>query len=258
MTHDPVTDAVTLLFRSPGVAIIAAGLLLLWAAALIVRTRFAEHRPLMEALDRRVDAVLSVMHRRERLGVDAEAEMEAVAAAFRTDHPALGVLAGGWERFRRGLFVGPSGRPAAAMAAADVFDPLDGSARTLDWWSNIVVAVGLTLTFLGLIAALSEATGAMNAGAGAGGTAAIQPALIGLLTVATTKFWTSVGGVVGSIALRYAARRRRAAVNEAQRQVIEALDHWAPPVNLEALTMEQTRAIGRLADAVAALPGARA
>lgn len=247
MTHDPLTEAVTLLFRSPGTAIIAAGLLLLWSIALIVRTAFVEHRPLMDALYRRMDATLSVSQRRTAPLTAAE-EIDAVGAAFRTDHPALAVLSANWERFRRGLFVGPKGRPAATDAAADLFDPLDGSSRTLDWWSNIVVAIGLTLTFLGLIAALSEATRAMSSGAGA-----IQPALIGLLTVATTKFWTSVGGVLGSILLRYAARRRRSAVAEAQRLVVEALDHWAPPVNVESLAMDQLEAVTRLERAVTRL-----
>jgi hypothetical protein len=40
----------------------------------------------------------------------------------------------------------------------------------------------------------------------------MQGALINLLTIAATKFWTSIAGVLASIILRLAARRRRQAI----------------------------------------------
>lgn len=68
----------------------------------------------------------------------------------------------------------------------------------LDFWANIAVGVGLFFTFLGLVAALTEA----NNGISAGGMSAMQTSLAKLLSVASAKFVTSIMGVGLSMILK--------------------------------------------------------
>jgi len=59
------------------------------------------------------------------------------------------------------------------------------------------VGIGLVITFLGLVAALTEASMAFSADTTDG--AAIEAAIGSLLTVAGSKFFASIGGLIGSI-----------------------------------------------------------
>lgn len=73
--------------------------------------------------------------------------------------------------------------------------------RRLRWLGacpNYFVGVGLLLTFVGLVAALSFATEAIQ---GSGDIAVMQEGLRDLLSAAGAKFWTSVAGVLSSIVL---------------------------------------------------------
>ena len=78
--------------------------------------------------------------------------------------------------------------------------------------SNVFVAAGLILTFLGLVVALRTAAENM------GDAAKAQGALTILLTVASAKFLTSIGGIGASLVLRFAehglAKRVNAATDE--------------------------------------------
>lgn len=244
MDQDPLTSALIALFRYPATALGIGGLLLAWAAFLIVRSRFVEHRVLVDAVER----LFQILARPP--GADkaaTEARIAEIDGLFNTGRLALAPLSLGWNRFRRDLMIGDDGRLASTERAADAFDAVEGSSRSLEWWANIVLALGLTFTFLGLIAALAEATAVMS-----GDASGTQSALVGLLTVASTKFWTSVAGVAGSIALRWAAHRRRLEVDGVQAQLVEALDRWAPYINPAQLTVDLVERLDRLAAAIQA------
>jgi hypothetical protein len=91
-----------------------------------------------------------------------------------------------------------------------------------------MVAVGLTVTFLGIVAALTEATSAM----GNADSNAMEAALMGLLSIAATKFWTSIAGVLASSVLRVVARFRRKRISFMEAGLFEALDagvRFMPP-----------------------------
>ncbi len=104
-------------------------------------------------------------------------------------------------------------RPSVYLNAAD----LEGNLRlrSLHSWSNILVGIGLLLTFFGLVAALSFASqgissavasvaaSALKNGAHSQVTAQtdIQNALVELLHAASFKFWTSIAGLGCSILL---------------------------------------------------------
>lgn len=236
--HDPITDVVVLLFSAPGVALWLAGGILTLAIALIAFSEWFEYRPLMTALVDRCN---------DLFGVEAATfpdQFRYIDQRFsRSDAPLVFVR--GWRAYRALLARKPEGGGfATSIHAAEVFDPMDESARALEWWANILVAIGLMITFMGIVAALSEATAAISAGGKSSG--AVEAALVGLLAIAATKFWTSIAGVLGSILLRVVARRRRTRIERLEADFfyqLDALVDYAPP---ERVMIEQLAVLRRL------------
>jgi len=237
--HDPVTSFVVAVFSTPGAALMMAAAILVFAVGLIFQSGHFEYVPLMDDLRRRADLL-------GELGELGEDRQKAFAESFQAidkrlsglAHPAIEL---GWANYRGQLTPTEDGRLAASIHASDAFDPADTPARTLEWWANIMVAIGLVVTFMGIVAALTEATSAMS-----GGGAAMQGALINLLTIAATKFWTSIAGVLASIILRLAARRRRQAIEIQEAHLFALLDacvRFAPP---EKVMLEQLAMLGRI------------
>src|SRR3546814_10554220 len=107
-----------------------------------------------------------------------------------------------WEEFRETI-VDPSADVLQNSARPEhFFVNLGDSHRGLNWFANIFIAIGLLITFLGIIAALSTLDFS-------GGVDAMQERLNELMKVAGAKFWASVGGIVASIVLRSYAYRFR-------------------------------------------------
>jgi Pyruvate/2-oxoacid:ferredoxin oxidoreductase gamma subunit len=109
--------------------------------------------------------------------------------------------------------------------------------------------VGLTITFLGIVAALTQATSTMSSN---GGSAAMQQALLGLLAIAATKFWSSIAGVASSIILRLTARQWRLRIERVEAEFFAALDGvviFAPP---EKVALEQAAVLRRIEAALTA------
>ena len=239
--HDPVTSFVVAVFSTPGAALIMAGAILVFALGLILQSGHFEYRPLRDDFNRRFDLL-------QELRGDLQ---KAFADNFEVLDKRLGGLANpvlelGWAHYRSQLTPTDDGRLAASIHAAEAFDHADAPARTLEWWANIMVAIGLVITFMGIVAALTEATSAM-----AGGGAAMQGALIHLLTIAATKFWTSIAGVLASIILRLAARRRRQSIEGLEAHFFALLDacvRFAPP---EKVMLEQLAVLSRIEAALA-------
>ena len=244
--HDPVTSFVVSVFSMPGAALMMAAAILVFAIGLIVQSSHFEYTPLREDLNRRTGVL-------DELRGDRQI---AFAQAFETidkrlggaAHPALEL---GWAHYRSQLTPTDDGRLAASIHASDAFDHADTPARTLEWWANLMVAIGLVITFMGIVAALTEATAAMSPDAGGAGGAAMQGALIHLLTIAATKFWTSIAGVLASIILRLAARRRRQVIEGLEAHFFALLDacvRFAPP---EKVMLEQLAVLARIEAALA-------
>ncbi len=244
--RDPVTALVVALFSSPGTALLFAGAILLFGLGLIAWSEFSEYRPLREELRERWN-LLSAMR-----GTDAR-------KTFFSQFPNLDIrfggatgngatsatLALGWANYRGLLVDDETGGFATSIRAAEAFDRLDEPARSLEWWANILVAIGLVITFLGIVAALSEATSAMAQAGGANGPN-MEAALMGLLAIAATKFWTSIAGVLASIILRVVARFRRKRIQSLEASLFETLDacvRFMPP---EKVMLEQLKSLKRL------------
>ena len=82
----------------------------------------------------------------------------------------------------------------------------------------------------------------------------MQSALINLLSIAATKFWTSIAGVFASIVLRLVARRRRHALEALEAHLFALLDacvRFAPP---EKVMLEQLAVLNRIEAALGRAP----
>ena len=124
----------------------------------------------------------------------------------------------------------------------------------LGWWSNLFVAIGLIFTFLGVVAALSEATSVL--GTGNASTATMQAALSGLLTITATKFWTSIAGILASVILRICERRWSTRIDEAVEDLCEIIDARIPPVSPGMLAGEQLNELKRQTEMLGAIKAA--
>ncbi len=245
MTSDPITNIVVLIFHTPGVALALAGLLLLFAIGLIAWTSYSEYRPLLFELRERWNLLATVRSGKARHNFYKQFDaVNARFAVFAAGGTASANLILGWSDFRS-LLVETDEQFATTARADDLFKRLDEPARTLEWWANILVAIGLTFTFLGIVAALSEATVAVSDSAGAD-SAAMGKALMALLAIASTKFWTSIAGVLGSIILRVVARLRRKQIESAQAQVFESLDACVKFMPPEKVMVDQLDALERI------------
>lgn len=119
---------------------------------------------------------------------------------------------------------------------------LSHQGRRLRWlgaWPNVFVGVGLLLTFVGLVAALSFATEAIQ---GSGDIAVMQAGLRDLLSAAGAKFWTSVAGVASSIVLSLFHRLMLHLVESQLGAVCGLLERGLLYKPLEELAAEQLRA----------------
>ncbi len=242
--HDPVTFLVVLLFSAPAAALWLAAAIFAAGMALMILSGTREYGPLKQELVdgwNRLSVFRGAAGQREFAKHFNEFDLQFGGGGTQSPE-----LMDGWANFRNLLSDNGDGRLATTVQARDVFDPLDGPARTLEWWANILIAIGLVITFLGIVAALSEATGAI----GTGNPGEVQAALMGLLAIAATKFWTSIAGVLASIVLRVVARLRRRRVAQLETAFFTALDACVVYMPPEKVALEQMRALHRIETAL--------
>lgn len=181
--------------------LIIAPAMLSWTAWLCIQAR-RKTLPYVAAARQRVAALESA------LGNDAEpvAERTAfsanypdVASAMNASAPGAGALTTAWLEFQETI-VDETESPIRNTSRPTAFFNRAAPRQTrLVFWSNMLVGLGLVLTFLGLIVALHKASQGMAAAE----QSAMQQSLIDLLTVAGAKFFTSVAGVGASLILRF-------------------------------------------------------
>lgn len=198
---DGIDAGVEALFSINNIALWFAFALIAWCGWIILYNARRHYLPFQRQLALRL-AALSFLDD----APDGPAALANFAAAFpRVDAamaergPGTAGLRHGWLQFRETL-LDPDAVPIVATARPEeYFLHLGDETRVLAWWANIFVAVGLTFTFLGIVAALLKAVQAMGSSADP---ANMQIALVGLLHITAAKFWTSIGGVLSSIILR--------------------------------------------------------
>ncbi len=140
-----------------------------------------------------------------------------------------------WEEFRETLVDLDKPEIRNTQRPQEYFDAAVRSPTWLDFFANMFVGAGLLLTFIGLVAALKEAAGGVDAN----NTEATQRALTHLLAVASTKFVTSIVGVGLSIALklvdRFLEHRLRTSVSRLSALLERGFHHISP----QGLAVEQ-------------------
>jgi hypothetical protein len=233
---------VVFLFGIPATPLVLAGGILVFAVSLIGLSGFREFQPLIRELTDRWNLISGLGG-----GGTVIDRLAVLDKRFSTTSPPIPALTLGWANYRS-LLVETDDGVTTSVRAADAFTPLDASAAALEWWANILVAVGLVITFLGIVAALSAATAAI--GGGDPGGSAVQNALMGLLAIAATKFWTSIAGVLASLILRIVARFRRQRIAALEAYIFHGLDEQVRFAPAEKVLLEQLKALNRLETAL--------
>lgn len=243
--HDPVTAFVVFLFGIPATPLILAGSILVFAFSLIGLSSFREYRPLINELSDRWNLISGLGRATTENFMQRFATIDKRFSSTAQPIPELTL---GWSNYRS-LLVETDDGVTTSVRAADAFMSLDAPAAALEWWANILVAVGLVITFLGIVAALSAATAAI--GTGDAGGSAVQGALMGLLAIAATKFWTSIAGVLASLILRIVARFRRKRIAALEAYIFQGLDEQVRFAPAEKVLLEQLKTLNRLELALA-------
>lgn len=228
-------------FRDPWIGFVLAVAILAWAVGIIIHNYLRHYRPTTAALKSRLEATDVIAA--QATDVDAQnafvANYETIDAAMHSSGPKTAELRHAWTQFSETI-LDPNDVPLRATARPEgYFLHLGDDTRVLAWWANIFVAMGLTATFLGIIAALVGAVTAMSGGSDMG---RMQTALIGLLTITAAKFWTSIGGVLASIILRWFDRRWHSAMQQRLEMLCDRLEYgtlFSPPQRIAAQQLRE-------------------
>lgn len=240
---NPVNWAVVKMFENPNIALWLAGGIIVAAAIIITFNKRKHHTPFLQALKIRLAATDFIE--------SSESEDEAQAAlvshfsevdrAMSSKDGKSAELRHAWTQYKETIVDETQSTLLATTRPEGYFLHLGDDTRVLAWWANIFVAVGLTFTFLGIVAALLKAVEAMSQSANP---ANMQSALIGLLTITAVKFWTSIAGVGSSIALRWFDRRWHSGTTQLLETLCDRLEYstlFSPPQRLAAAQLNETR-----------------
>jgi hypothetical protein len=234
---------VALAFGHPWIGFVLALVILAWAGLIVVYNYRRHYRPIAENLDERLRATAVVDEAADdgtaqQAFADHYAEIE--ASMLSGGRPAV-ELRHAWIEFAETFVDKDAPLLQATTRPEGYFLHLGDDTRVLAWWANIFVAVGLTFTFLGIIAALVNAVQAIGGGADM---LAMQKALIQLLTVTAAKFWTSIGGVVASIMLRWVDRKWHSRIQRGLEQLSDRIERgtvFYPPQRFAAEQLRELR-----------------
>jgi methyl-accepting chemotaxis protein len=212
------------------------------AFAISYRYQTRYHAPLAEAIDARV-RLLDEVTGGSTADVDearlnfAKRFHDIDAQMMEASHPEAMPLRRTWEEYRETI-VDPSADVLQNSARPEhFFVSLGDRHRGLNWFANIYIAVGLLITFLGIIAALSTLDFS-------GGVDIMQERLNELMKVAGAKFWASVGGIVASIVLRSYDYRFGKRIDDGLSMLCDKLEHgmaYLPPQRIASDQLEQLK-----------------
>ena len=222
----------------------------LWCWRFIQRNRVTHFDEAMAGLVSREEALSKVaaahdpVEAQVRFSEDFDAIAEIMARQDRME------LALAWEQFRE-TFIDENETTIRTTARAEAyFLHLADDTRVLAWGANIAVGLGLTATFLGLIAALTSAMGVLSGATN--GTETTQ-ALQGLLQITAAKFWTSVTGIICSIVLRRTDRKWHEQLQHRLETVCQLLDRGTLFTPAQRIAADQLREMKRQTEAFQAL-----
>lgn len=249
-------DALIAVFTFPGAAIMLSGVLLSGCIAVLFTTWSRQVRPLRLALLKRVTEVGSCISgdTPERLRASFARNMGAVHGTMSARDKGSYVLQRAWLDYEQSFVDLEPDEIASSTRSEVFFEGAGDPGRAMEWWANIFVALGLMFTFLGIVAALSQATNAIGAGKDA---SVMQAALAALLGISAAKFWTSIAGVGSSLILRLYGRRWRQSLERLEDELCELLDAGVRHISPQALALRQLKELQALNAALARVSPAR-
>ena len=215
---------------------------MLVAAAIMVVVARQRTAPFIGAAERCRDVL------KQALGDDAtpatqrstfSEKFDTVLSVFNSTDVGAQPLNQAWRAFHESIVdetttpIQSTGRPFA------FFERVEPRQTFLVFWSNAFVGIGLVLTFIGLIVALRTAAHGMQ-----GGVSQAQGALTALLVVSSAKFFTSVGGIIASLVLRFGEASLSKKTRALTREICELLERglvYIPPQRLAAQQLDELR-----------------
>ena len=239
---DAINNGVTTLFSLHNIALWFASGLLLWCGGIIAVNYLRKYQPFDEQVELRLQAmnVIGAATRDEEAQAIFADEFERIDEAMMEGREGTG-LRHAWTQFKETI-VDPNDRPLRATTRPEgYFLHLGDATRVLAWWANIFVAIGLTFTFLGIVAALHRTVTIMAPGAAQ---TDMLGALTGLLTITAAKFWTSIGGVVASIILRVVDRHWHSRMDHKLETLCDRLEYgtlFSPPQRIAVEQLKELR-----------------
>jgi hypothetical protein len=240
--NSAITGLLITLFSTPGAALALAFAIILAAVLILFGVYYSRVVPIRKAVQRRiVDFPRTV----------PPSELEQVSSVMARPDKQSFTLERAWAGFRSSLTLTPTGELRSGAPAWTTFNIVTSETGVLGWWANLFVAIGLIFTFLGVVAALSEATSVLSSKGAS--TATMQLALSGLLTITATKFWTSIAGIFASVILRIFERRWSSRIDEAVEDLCEIIDARIPPVSPGMLAGEQLNEMKRQTELLASI-----
>ncbi len=201
--------------------------------------------PFLKAADARINALVrSVGGEHDPIAERASfaSGFGDVSAAMMNQGPGSGSLSHAWQEFQE-CIVDETETPIRNTSRPSVF--FANTAPRLDdlnFWSNAFVGIGLLLTFLGIVVALNETAKGMT------GDATIEQtkeALTRLLFIASAKFFSSIGGVGCSIALRFAETGMHRKLDARVSRICELLERGLLYVPPQLLAVKQLDELAR-------------
>ena len=234
-------DLLELVYKEPEAAFILSGLMLISAFALRFWAWLTKTRPYVEATLSRVTAL------KLALGDDTDPDLErhafasnfdAVKQALGDEKGKAGPLVQAWREFAETIVDETASTICNTTRPSAYFNRAAPRLTRLAFWSNIFVAAGLVLTFLGLVVALHMTARSM------GDVSQTKTALVGLLTVASAKFLTSIAGIVSSVIIRWGEQSQARRIGSQTDQICALLERgllYIPPQRLAAQQLEVLR-----------------
>jgi ABC-type transporter Mla subunit MlaD len=223
------------LYGRPWLALCALILMFAWAGVLI----HLSHRridPYLKAARARGAALKSSLGESgdpvaER-GSFAENYLQ-VSGALNEAQPGADGLVQAWREFHETIIDESASPIRNTTRPGSYFHRAAPRLTNLIFASNAFVAAGLILTFIGLVVALHTAAGNM------GDVDRAKSALALLLTVASAKFLTSIGGIGSSLWLRFAEHRLTRKVNGETEAICALLERGLLYIPAQRLAVEQ-------------------
>lgn len=167
---------------------------------------------------------------------------EAVSGAMVRGRRGVGSLIRAWDEFRECL-IDDTATPICNTARPwTYFQRAVPRRQEIVFWSNFFVGLGLVLTFFGIVVALNTAAQGMHEGATVQES---QAALRELLIVASAKFFSSIGGLLASLILRFVDARITKISERDVHQLCDLLEQGLSYVPMQRLGVFQLEELKR-------------